>query len=323
MRPNGNPFLYSVFLASLTILFISFGFSVPSANATALADACSSPAIPSWTDATEWTVPDSSSCYSVYFDEPAAWFVRAATGPASSGVYLELPACSRDAGLQVLDRRLDSLLLDVREAGWRSVCFGQIDRAGDPVEVTLISRAIAESAMKNDPHEQDPDPDPLMGGGCNRTFLAEKNDPHEQDPDPDPLMGGGCNRTFLAEKNDPHEQDPDPDPFMGGCDDSSTLARICQVADSWGDTQIPACAPVWRSQRWADGLLRIVIDQWQQLRIEAASSTDLAVRDLAGQLLARTELLGTDDDDFVVNLAPGEYLFETSGSAICHTRSTF
>ena len=69
--------------------------------------------------------------------------------------------------------------------------------------------------------------------------------------------------------------------------------------------------------------MRIVIDQWQQLKIEAGSSTDLAVRDQKGQLLARAELHGTEDSEFVVSLAPGEYLFETSGSAICHTRSAF
>ncbi|MEM1181918.1 MAG: hypothetical protein AAGM22_26465 [Acidobacteriota bacterium] len=212
MCPKG-PEIFSIL--AITLCAVIFGMTP--ADATPLADACAGPFVDATSETTQWTVPGEKTCFSTYFDDKTLWFVRAAGDVLGGEVALGLPTCSRGGDTRVLERSLDSLLLEVRGAGWRSVCFEQTDPAAEPVAVRLVSKALA-SSRSQDPHEDDPDPDPLVAGGdCGRVVASKSQDRHEDDPDPDPLTSGGeCDRLAALKSQDPHEDDPDPDPLTSG-----------------------------------------------------------------------------------------------------------
>ncbi|MEO1368069.1 MAG: hypothetical protein AAFX50_12915, partial [Acidobacteriota bacterium] len=184
------------------------------AGAATLATDCAGPYVEATSETAEWTVPGEKTCFSTYFDDKTLWFVRAESDVLSDGVTLGLPACSRGKNVRVVERTLDSLLLDVRGAGWRSVCVSQANRSGDPVAVKLVARAFGAFETQ-EPNEGDPDPDPLVGE-CTRLLASKNQQQNEGDPDPDPLVSE-CARLLASKTQQQNEGDPDPDPLVSEC----------------------------------------------------------------------------------------------------------
>ncbi|MEM8993465.1 MAG: hypothetical protein AAGF23_01610, partial [Acidobacteriota bacterium] len=273
------------------------------ASAGTLAPDCAGPYVESTSETAEWTVPGEKTCFSTYFDDKTLWFVRAESDVLSDGVTLGLPSCSRGKDIRVVERTLDSLLLEIRGAGWRSVCVSQANRTGDPVAVKLVARALG-AFETDDPHEQDPDPDPLTGGECGGRQLATKtDDPHEQDPDPDPLMGGEC----------------------GGL---STVMQVCRAAGEWGRRHMPSCAVTSIADRWIDTqverMIRIDVGAWQRLEIETVGESELAVRNSLGHRLAKGQLSSLEGHRLLeVSVAPGSYWLEAAGDNVRYRLTNF
>ncbi|MEM7516458.1 MAG: hypothetical protein AAF368_06005, partial [Planctomycetota bacterium] len=166
--------------------------------------------------------------------------------------------------------------------------------------------------------------------GCGGRQQATKtDDPHEQDPDPDPLMGGCGGRQQATKTDDPHEQDPDPDPLVGSCPTRlSSIEQACRAAGDWGRRHMPTCAAPSAAGRWIDTqagrLIRVDVGAWRRLEIETEGEGGIAVRNSLGHRLAQGQLSTFWGEQILaVSVAPGSYWLETSGGSVRYRLTDF
>ncbi len=200
---------------------------------------------------------------------------------------------------QYREKLANSLLVDIYEPGHYTFCVA----AQDPLQ---------------------PLGDYRLTGGFAATNLR-KNDPDEDQPEPDPFAGCQQSASFVF-KDDPDEDQPEPDPFASPGTTCRELYGLCQLSltDDHGDT-LRCATPVLTGQvvtaeirnQWGDDddYFTFTLKDLASVRIATNNASDSigSLYDRHGYLLSSGGSEYRQGFRIVRTLSPGRYYVRVAG----------